>query len=72
MGTETRSGPALDPERWWPHLSIEAKHRLLADLDAKIDAETAAEIEALCGGAPAEHLDAAAKAFIATQIEAVD
>jgi hypothetical protein len=61
-----------DPERWWPQLSIEAKHRLLADLDARIDAETAAEIEELCGVPPGAHLDAATRAFIITQIEAVD
>ncbi|MFB9307737.1 hypothetical protein BJY17_002792 [Agromyces hippuratus] len=61
-----------DPEHWWPKLSIGAKHRLLADLDALIDAETAAEIEGLCGVPPGDRLDAAARAFIITQIEAVD
>ncbi|MFB6612404.1 hypothetical protein ACFCVO_18930 [Agromyces sp. NPDC056379] len=68
MANESQS----DPERWWPKLSIGAKHRLLADLDARIDADTAAEIEELCGVPPGERLDAAARAFIITQIEAVD
>ncbi len=59
-------------ERWWPHLSIEAKHRLLVDLDGEIDAETAAEIEAIVGGPVDGSLSPAERAFIRTQMEAVD
>lgn len=59
-------------ERWWPQLSIEAKHRLLVDLEVEIDAETAAEIEALVGGPVDPRLTPAEIAFIATQMEAVD
>jgi hypothetical protein len=61
-----------DIERWWPHLSIAAKHRLLADLDGPIDDHTAAEIEAICGTSAPERLTGAAQDFIRTQIEAVD
>jgi hypothetical protein len=69
---EQRAGDAMGVERWWPHLSIAAKHRLLADLDGPIDDDTAAEIEAIHGTAAPEHLTRAAQDFIRTQIEAVD
>jgi hypothetical protein len=59
-------------ERWWPQLSIEAKHRLLADLAAEIDAETAAEIESLTGGTAPDRLTPAEQSYVLTQIEAVD
>ena len=59
-------------ERWWPHLSIEAKHRLLGDLDGEIDAATAAEIEAIIGGPVDTSLSRAERDFIRTQMEAVD
>ena len=59
-------------ERWWPRLSIDAKHRLLRDLDDVIDAETVSEIEALVGAPVSERLSPAERAFIRTQIEAVD
>lgn len=59
-------------ERWWPHLSIDAKHRLLGDLDGEIDAATAAEIEAIIGGPVDTSLSPAERAFIRTQMEAVD
>ena len=59
-------------ERWWPHLSIEAKHRLLDDLDGEIDAATAAEIEAIIGGPVDTSLSRAERDFIRTQMEAVD
>ena len=59
-------------ERWWPHLSIEAKHRLLTDLDGEIDATTAAEIEAIVGGPVDPSLSPAERVFIRTQMEAVD
>lgn len=63
---------AVEIERWWPHLSIEAKHRLLAALDALLDAETAAEIEAITGGGAPERLSRSEQQFVLTQIEAVD
>jgi hypothetical protein len=72
IGNEERARDAMGVERWWPHLSIASKHRLLADLDGAIDEETAAEIEALHGTAPPERLTRAARDFIRTQIEAVD
>ena len=59
-------------ERWWPHLSIEAKHRLLAELTAPIDAETAAEIESITGAPASERLTPAEQRFVLTQIEPVD
>ena len=71
MANQEHGNEAMGVERWWPHLSIKAKHRLLADLDGPIDDETAAEIEAIHGSAP-ERLSPAAQAFIRTQIEAVD
>ncbi|GAA1808583.1 hypothetical protein [Agromyces neolithicus] len=62
-------------ERWWPRLSIDAKHRLLAHLEdpeTLIDAETAVEIEELVGAPVADRLTPAERTFIRTQIEAVD
>jgi hypothetical protein len=59
-------------ERWWPHLSIEAKHRLLAELDAPIDADTADEIQSITGVAAPERLTPSEQRFVETQIEAVD
>jgi hypothetical protein len=59
-------------ERWWPHLSIAAKHRLLAALDEPIDPETAAEIESLTGERAPERLTLGEQAYVRTQIEAVD
>ncbi len=59
-------------ERWWPQLSIAAKHRLLADLDGDIDDETIAEIEALVGALVSNQLTPGDRAFIITQVEAVD
>lgn len=61
-----------DIERWWPHLSIEAKHRLLAELDGSVDPETAAEIESITGGGAPERLSDAEQRFVRTQIEPVD
>ena len=73
MGTteDTAAGRA-EIERWWPHLSIEAKHRLLAELDAAIDAETVAEIESLTGGMAPDRLTLVEQQYVITQIEAVD
>ena len=59
-------------ETWWPHLTIGAKHRLLADLSAPIDAETAREIEAITGQTAPSRLTPSEEAFIRTQVEAVD
>ncbi|HET8779692.1 MAG TPA: hypothetical protein VFM66_06425 [Agromyces sp.] len=59
-------------ERWWPHLSIDAKHRMLAELDGPIDAETAAEIESITGSEAPERLTAGEQQFVRTQMEAVD
>jgi hypothetical protein len=59
-------------ERWWPHLSIEGKHRLLAELDAPIDAETAAEIASITGEDAPERLTPAEQRYVQTQIEPVD
>ena len=68
-------GARRDPaeiERWWPHLSIDAKHRLLAELDAPLDADTAAEIESITGGGAPERLTTGEQQFVRTQMEAVD
>ncbi len=62
----------VDIERWWPHLSIDAKHRLLAELDGPVDADTAAEIESITGGGAPERLSAEEQQFVRTQMEAVD
>jgi hypothetical protein len=59
-------------ERWWPHLSIEAKHRLLNDLDGEIDEATSAEIEEIVGGPVDTSLSRSDRDFIRTQVEAVD
>ncbi len=62
----------VDIERWWPHLSIDAKHRLLAELDGPVDSDTAAEIESITGGRAPERLSAEEQQFVRTQMEAVD
>jgi hypothetical protein len=72
MNDDTAPVGAAEIERWWPHLSIEAKHRLLAELDGLIDAETAAEIESITGGGAPQRLDSGEQQFVLTQIEAVD
>lgn len=59
-------------ERWWPGLSIEAKHRLLESLDATIDPATAGEIEAITGAPAPASLTEHERGYIRTQIEAVD
>ena len=59
-------------ERWWPHLSIEGKHRLLAEITGPIDAETAAEIESITGESAPDRLTPAEQRFVLTQIEPVD
>jgi len=69
---ENMTAGSVEIERWWPHLSIEAKHRMLAALDGPIDAETAAEIESLTGGTAPARLTPADQRYVVTQIEAVD
>lgn len=59
-------------ERWWPRLSIESKHRILAELGGAIDEKTAAEIESITGVAAPERLSEAEQQFVRTQIEPVD
>ena len=68
----SNEAPVPGAEHWWPRLSIAAKHRLLADLDAPIDAETRREIESLTGQALPTRLTSGEADFIRTQIEAVD
>ena len=70
--TDDTTAGHVEIERWWPHLSIEAKHRLLAELDADLDAETVAEIESLTDGTAPDRLTPAEQRFVITQIEAVD
>ena len=70
--TDDTTAGHVEIERWWPHLSIEAKHRLLAELDAELDAETVAEIEALTGGMAPDRHTIVEQQNVITQIEAVD
>jgi hypothetical protein len=70
QGSSTPDRVAI--ERWWPKLSIRARHRVLDDLDAEIDADTAAEIESLTGEAAPDRLTASEQAYVRTQIEPVD
>ncbi|MGR2752175.1 hypothetical protein [Agromyces arachidis] len=58
-------------ERWWPHLSIEAKHAILSDPAAPLPEDVRREIAALVGDAP-QRLGEADRRFIGTQTEAVD
>ena len=60
-----------DAERWWPHLSIDAKHAILADPEAALPDDVRSEIAELGGDAP-ERLAPGDVQFIRTQIEAVD
>ncbi len=61
-------------ERWWPHLSVGARHALLIDLGDPIGPEVRAEIGLITGRAiPAgTRLDDGEIAFIRTQQEPVD
>ncbi len=62
-------------ERWWPALSIDAKHELQGNLDAPVGVAVIAEIEELlgCSITRSEHvLTEADRDFIRTQIEMVD
>ena len=62
---------ATDAERWWPHLSIESKHAILADPEGALPDAVRREIAEL-GGEASERLEPADVQFIRTQIEAVD
>ncbi|WP_400999923.1 hypothetical protein [Agromyces sp. GXQ0307] len=59
-------------EDWWPPLSIEGKHAILADLRAPLTDGVRAEIVELVGRAAPEKLDDREIEFIRTQIEFVD
>jgi hypothetical protein len=62
-------------ERWWPELSIPAKHELQKDLDGEISELVLKEIEALLACSiprSPQHLTEAERAFIETQTEIVD
>lgn len=71
-GSGTEGMGRVEIERWWPRLSIESKHRLLAQLGADIDDRTAAEIESITGAAAPARLSPAEQRFVRTQIEPVD
>ncbi|MCD5345072.1 hypothetical protein PX701_09075 [Agromyces sp. H3Y2-19a] len=62
--------PAI--ERWWPHLSIRARHRVLDDLTGPLDELVVAEIVAITGASAPDRLTEAEQRFVLTQIEAVD
>ncbi|GAA1213904.1 hypothetical protein [Rhodoglobus aureus] len=62
-------------ERWWPKLTISAKHELLKDLDAQISEAVLNEIESLLECSiprSPQHLNNTERAFIDTQTEVVD
>ena len=61
-----------DIERWWPHLSIDAKHAVLADPAGPLVEVVREEISAMTGASSPERLDADDVAYIRTQVEAVD
>lgn len=70
------SDTALPPiDRWWPHLEIEFKHEILADLKAPLSDQVLAEVARLSGQPKAPQpmaLSEQEKDFILTQIEFVD
>jgi hypothetical protein len=59
-------------EEWWPRLSIEGKHAILADPEAPLADGVRAEIVELTGRAAPERLDDAEVGFVRTQIEFID
>ncbi|MEV8254440.1 hypothetical protein AB0O95_10805 [Rhodoglobus sp. NPDC076762] len=72
MDSDTKLPPI---ERWWPELSISAKHALQESPHGEISASVLEEIQTLSGSAvPAapQHLNDEERAYIATQTEAVD
>lgn len=62
--------PAI--ERWWPHLSISARHHVLDDLSGPLDETVSREIEAITGASAPERLTESEQRYVLTQIEAVD
>lgn len=62
----------IHAERWWPQLSITAKHHLLEDLDGDLDDVVRDEISKITGEEAGDRLGDSDKAFIRTQIEPVD
>lgn len=59
--------------RWWPHLSIEAKHAVLADPRRPLTEAVLDEIEHITGQRPdRDRLDDEERDFVETQTEAVD
>jgi hypothetical protein len=70
--TPDRDDP-LSIERWWPHLSIEAKHAVLEDARRPLPPEVLNEIEAITGHRPdRDRLDEHERDFVRTQGEPVD
>ncbi|WP_307842840.1 hypothetical protein [Salinibacterium sp. NK8237] len=72
MNSESNLPPI---ERWWPELSISAKHALQEDLHGEISATVLEEIGTLAGStvpAAPQHLNDDERAYIATQTEIVD
>ena len=70
------SATVLPPiDRWWPHLDIDFKHEILANLDDPLSTEALAEVARLCDSTiepgPAALSDSE-KEYIRTQIEVVD
>ncbi|MBM7503206.1 hypothetical protein ACFPER_06970 [Agromyces aurantiacus] len=61
-----------DAERWWPRLSIRAKHAILADPAAPLDDAVREEIGTLTDAPAPERLGAADRDYIRTQTEFVD
>lgn len=61
-------------ERWWPYLSIEAKHTLERDLSAPVPESVRHEVRQITGEsfADGKRLDDAEIRFIRTQKERVD
>lgn len=59
-------------ERWWPHLSIRARHLVLDDLTGPLHETVVVEIEAITTASAPDRLTESEQRFVLTQIEAVD
>jgi len=61
-------------ETWWPRLSVEARHEVLAAPDVPLSERVRGEIRALTGTDVTEGvvLDEHERGFVATQQETVD
>jgi len=62
-------------ERWWPHIDIEFKHEILADLNTPLSESALAQLYGLCGEPAATGsvtLTEREKSYILTQTEFVD